>query len=147
MPQIVILLQQFDSYAKLAHYGLIPEYAPLTTSVTTLRPGYWETRLGNFDYRHVQPSFLYGYQRLEVSSGRFAFVATPEKALLDLIYLTPHAADSRYLNELRLQNTEQQLHLEVLQDFAKRSGHPKLVRAAHALAERIHQERGEFETV
>ncbi|MDX1520290.1 MAG: hypothetical protein R3264_01525, partial [Anaerolineae bacterium] len=30
----------------LSHYGLIPEYVPVTTSVTTSRPGRWDTPLG-----------------------------------------------------------------------------------------------------
>ena len=38
----------------LAHYGLIPEHVPVTTSVTTGRPGRWQTPLGTYDFRHVQ---------------------------------------------------------------------------------------------
>lgn len=130
----------------LAYYGLIPEYTPSTTSVTTLRPGVWATPLGNFEYRHVQVALFHGLKQIEVSSGQFAFVATPEKALLDLVHLTPRADHSAYLDELRLQNLEQ-LDLAKLADFAKRSGHPKLVRAARAIAERAGQERSEFETL
>src|SRR3990170_8075332 len=32
----------------LAHYGLIPEYVPVVTSVTTKRPGHWDTPLGRY---------------------------------------------------------------------------------------------------
>src|SRR5262245_7597146 len=35
-------------HAALAYYDLIPEYTPRTTSITTLRPGSWETPLGDF---------------------------------------------------------------------------------------------------
>ena len=31
----------------LAHYGLIPEYVPVVTSVAAARPGRWETPLGS----------------------------------------------------------------------------------------------------
>ncbi len=48
----------------LAYYGMIPEYVPVTTSVTTSRPDHWETPLGIYDFRHIQVDFFYGY-RLE----------------------------------------------------------------------------------
>lgn len=133
-------------HSALAYYGLIPEYTPSTTSVTTLRPGSWATPIGNFEYRHMQTALFYGYKQMEVSSGQFAFVATPEKALLDLIHLTPRADDPTYLDELRLQNLEQ-LDLAKLAGFAERSGYPKLLRAARAIAERAKQERSEYETL
>lgn len=133
-------------HSALEYYGLIPEYTPATTSVTTLRSGSWATPLGNFEYRHVQIALFYGFKHIEVSSAQFAFLATPEKALLDLTHLTPRADHSAYLDELRLQNLEQ-LDLAKLVDFAERSGHPKLVRAARLIAERANQERAEFETL
>ncbi len=42
----------------LSYYGMIPEHVPVTTSVTTNRPGSWETALGIFDFRHVQVDFF-----------------------------------------------------------------------------------------
>ena len=39
--------------AALAHYGTIPDLTPVTTSVTTARPGRWETPLGLYDFRHA----------------------------------------------------------------------------------------------
>src|SRR4030042_4165102 len=42
----------------LEYYGLIPEHVPVVTSVTTSRPGHWETGLGIFDYRHVKSDFF-----------------------------------------------------------------------------------------
>ena len=35
----------------LAHYSLIPEHVPVVTSVTTSRPGRWETPLGIYEFR------------------------------------------------------------------------------------------------
>ncbi|MDL1897486.1 hypothetical protein FBQ82_14570 [Anaerolineae bacterium CFX7] len=127
-------------HSALAYYGLIPEYTPSTTSVTTLRPDSWNTPLGNFEYRHLQSALFYGFIHLEVSSAQFAFVATPEKALLDLIHLTPRADHSAYLDELRLQNLEQ-LDIAKLADLAEQGGHPKLMRAARVIAERAEQAR------
>ena len=90
----------------LAFHGLIPEYVPLVTSVTTARPAHWDTPLGSYSFRHIKPGLFHGYQRMEVSPGQWAFVARPEKALLDLIYLQPGGGSPHYLQELRLQNLD-----------------------------------------
>jgi predicted transcriptional regulator of viral defense system len=117
----------------LGYYGLIPEYVPVVTSVTSGRPGHWETALGEYQYRHIQSALLRGYAWTEVSPGQSAFVASPEKALLDLIYLEPGADDPAYLQELRLQNTER-LDLGVLVRLAERFAKPKLRRAVDRLS-------------
>lgn len=130
--------------AALAYYGLIPEYTPTTTSVTTARPNSWDTPLGSFEYRHLQPALFYGFGQVEVSRGQFAFVAAPEKALLDLAYLTPRADTPSYVAELRLQNLEQ-LRPDKLFALAARSGQPKLERAAQLFARRAELEAVEFE--
>ncbi len=56
-------------------------------------------------------------------------MASPEKALLDPIYLTPGADCLEYLSELRLQNAKT-ISFPKLIDLAHRIGKPKLVRAA-----------------
>lgn len=128
----------------LAYYDLIPEYTPSVTSVTTRRPAAWTTPLGNFEYRHIKSGLYYGYELTEPSPNQFAFVATPEKALLDLVYLTARADTLSYVAELRLQNLEQ-LKLEYLMKLAEQSGQPKLLRAARLIARRAEQEKAEFE--
>ena len=85
----------------LAHYGMIPEYIPVVTSVTTGRPERIETALGIFSSSHIKKSWFSGYRRVEVTPGQMAFLANPEKCLLDLVYLTPGADSMEYLRELR----------------------------------------------
>ncbi|MDQ7029059.1 MAG: hypothetical protein Q9O62_04440 [Ardenticatenia bacterium] len=128
----------------LAYYGLIPEVVPTVTSVTTARPGRWETPLGVFEFRHVKPALLFGYRRLDLGNGQAAFVATPEKALLDLIYLTPGGDAPEYLQELRLQNLDQ-LDLDALQRMAVRFDRSKMARAAERIVELAHAEVEEYE--
>jgi predicted transcriptional regulator of viral defense system len=130
----------------LAHYGLIPEYVPVTTSVTIGRPGLWDTPMGRYQFRHIQPDLLTGYQRILLAEGQEAFVATPEKALLDLIYLTPDAETPEYLQELRLQNLDR-LDLEELRRRAESLGKPKLVRAAERIVQLAKAEEAEYETL
>lgn len=128
----------------LAHYGLIPEHVPVTTSVTAGRPGRWQTPLGTYDFRHVQSGLLSGYRCLDLGSGQEAFVASPEKALLDLVHLEPEADRAKYLEGLRLQHLES-LRLAELRRLAELSGRPKLVRAAEGIARLAEMEAQDYE--
>jgi predicted transcriptional regulator of viral defense system len=118
----------------LAHHGLIPEAVPVTTSVTTARAGRWDTPLGAYEYRHIKGTLLFGYRLTNLGGGQQAFVATPEKALLDLVYLHPSGDALDYLRELRLQNLAL-LDLDQLQYQAARAESPKLRRAAASVVE------------
>jgi len=131
-------------HSALAHYSLIPEYVPLTTSVTTGRPGLWDTPLGRYDYRHVRKDLLTGYRRTALADDQEAFLATPEKALLDLIYLTPDADSPEYLQELRLQHLDR-LDLAELHRQAAAMAKPKLVRAAERVERLAQIEAEEYE--
>ena len=130
----------------LAWYGLIPEYTPVTLSVTTLRPGAWETAFGRFIFRHVQVDLLFGYVLVEVAQGQQAFVAQPEKALVDLIYLTPAGDDDAFLRELRLQNLDR-LDPQQARDLAERTGSAKVRRAITRLTTMAQEQEQEFESI
>jgi len=130
----------------LAHHGLIPEVVPVTTSVTSARPGRWQTPLGVFDYRHVKTDLLFGYRLTALAGGQDGFVATPEKALLDLIYLQPGGDRPEYVQELRLQNLER-LDVAELQRQAARFHSLKLRRAASHLLGQAQAEAREYETL
>jgi len=130
----------------LAHYGLIPEYVPITTSVTVKRPARWETPLGVYEFRHLKSQLLRGYRLTELGGGQTAFVATPEKALLDLIYLQPAGDSPDYLRELRLQNLDR-LNQDELRHQVELSHSPKLNRALASLAAMARAESSEFETL
>jgi len=130
--------------AALAHYGLIPEHVPAVTSVTTARPGVRQTPLGRYEFRHVKTALLHGYRLLELGPRQQAFVAAPEKALLDLVYLEPGGETTAYLKGLRLQNLDG-LDLAVLEQMAQRAGSPKLQRAAAAIAALAEQEARDYE--
>jgi predicted transcriptional regulator of viral defense system len=130
--------------AALAHYNLIPEYVPVTTSVTPGRPTRWDTPLGSFLFRHLRKDLLTGYRRTPLPGRQEAFVATPEKALLDLLYLEPEGDTKEYLNELRLQHLET-LDLRELSRLAEQFGKPKLLRAAERVARLAEAEATEYQ--
>ncbi|NQT93347.1 MAG: type IV toxin-antitoxin system AbiEi family antitoxin domain-containing protein [Lentisphaerae bacterium] len=121
-------------HSALAHYGMIPEYVPVTTSVTTGRPEEVPTPVGRFQFRHVATHLLNGFVETEVAPGQHVLLATPYKALVDLLYLTPGSDDVAYLRELRITRSmgfdDAMLRLE-----ADRSGSRKVARAVFRLAD------------
>lgn len=127
----------------LAYYGMIPEHVPVTTSITTRRPTHWETPLGAFDFRHIQMDFFDGYSLMDLGEEQRAFIARPEKALLDLVYLEPGGDEPDYLVELRLTGLNR-LDWRLLEYLARKIDKPKLMRAGAAIQE-LAREEGEFE--
>ena len=118
----------------------------MVTSVGPGRPQRLETPLGVFEFRHLQGELVRHYRWLEVGRRQHAFVAAPEKALLDLAYLEPGADRPEYLHELRLQNVEI-LAVGELERMARESGKPKLERAARRLAALIESELTAYEAL
>ena len=130
----------------LAYYGMIPELVPLTTSVTTSRPATFRTPLGQFEFRHIQMDWFRSYRLLDLGKGQKAFVASPEKALLDLVYLTPGADRLDFMGSLRLQALDQ-LDAVVLNRIALRSNKPKLRRAVAAIHTLMEEEAKGYTTI
>lgn len=123
----------------LAFHSLIPEHVPVVTSVTTARPWLLETEAGTYQFRHLHPKLFFGYQAGDPGDGSSAFLALPEKALLDLIHLTPRSADPAFLRELRLQNLET-LDMKRLHEFARRSQRKKWLRAVDLVQDMVAKE-------
>jgi predicted transcriptional regulator of viral defense system len=127
----------------LAFYGLIPEIVNITVSITAGRPERLETPLGIFEFRHIKSNLLFGYQMTDLG-GQSALVATPEKALLDLVYLQPRGESSKYVHELRLQNLDH-LNLDVLKKHSKVFDSPKMRAALKVISQLIQGETSEYE--
>lgn len=112
----------------LAHAQRIPEYVPEVTSVAAARPELRSTALGRFSFRHLKGDLLFGYRCVEVGRHQQAFVARPEKALLDLVHLCPGGDESPHLAGLRLDLDA--LDLDLMERLAATAARPKLRRAA-----------------
>ena len=119
-------------HSALAYYGHIPEYVAVVTSVTTLRPGTYNTPLGIYSFRHIKSSLFFGVSHVEVLKNQFAFVASAEKALFDLLYLIPESESADYIEELRLQNLDQMDWSEFVK-IVEKSGCLKLQKALKSL--------------
>jgi len=117
----------------LAYYDLIPETAPQVLSITSRhRSQAMETFYGSFQYHHIKPAFFTGFHLVQLDADQSAYLARPEKALLDLIYLTKQGSTQAYLESLRLQNLDQ-LDLKWMQTTVKHFGIKKLIRAVENL--------------
>jgi predicted transcriptional regulator of viral defense system len=127
----------------LAYYSMIPETVNRTVSVTTGRPEELETPLGTYVFRHVQPDLFFGYTSA-IFGGREAFIARPEKALLDLIYLQPQGESRGYLDSLRLENLAI-IDIAHLSQFAERFKSPKMNLAVKHIREMLLSSDGEYE--
>jgi len=119
----------------LALHGLIPESVPVTTSITTGRPGEFSTPLGTFVFRHVRAPLFQGFREVQVDIRQSAFVATPEKALLDLLYLDKGSDSDAYLTELRLE-LDDSLDLDELERLSQSFKSGKVRRAVAWVIER-----------
>lgn len=69
----------------LRWYGLIPERVFLMTSVTTKRTRSFDTPIGSFSFTQVPKDYFPIGVRMEKTNGCFSLMATPEKALCDMI--------------------------------------------------------------
>ena len=73
----------------LSFYGLIPERVHTVCSMTTKRSSSFINPLGNFDYISVPAAYFAIGIRQEIVNNNYAYlIATPEKALCDMIVET-----------------------------------------------------------
>lgn len=121
--------------AALAHYGAIPEAVFEVTSCGPGRPCRRHTPLGRFSYRFLKPALRTGYRRVELAGRQYAFVATPEKAFLDLAWFHPDGDNPAWIDELRLDL--EAFSSGALRAAADATGSPKLIRAACYLASQV----------
>jgi predicted transcriptional regulator of viral defense system len=146
-PFVVANALQRSSYVSLqsalSYHGVIPEHVPVVTSVGPGRPETLRNLLGTFRFQRLAPHLRFGYSRIEVKRGQLAFVAGAEKALLDLVQLTPGGDRQPHLAELRLQNPDA-MDCNLLHELADRSGKPKLKRAARTATRLLTAEQGEL---
>lgn len=89
-------------HSALSFYGMIPEEVVQVTSVTTLKTARFQNDLGTFHYQNVKTPLYFGYEIKTTQNGRGILFATPEKALLDLLYLNPYYKTEQDMEELRL---------------------------------------------
>lgn len=85
----------------LRHYGLIPEAVYVHQSMTIKHPRSFQTPVGNYDYKYIsRKAFPIGVR--SINKGDYAFlIASPEKALCDLIANSPKVI-LRYMRDVEI---------------------------------------------
>lgn len=74
----------------LSFYGLIPESTFTITSITNKRNKHFSTPVGEFSYRYLSfKKYAIGLTRLSLQADQHILIATPEKALADLLLHSP----------------------------------------------------------
>lgn len=89
-------------HTALSFYGMIPEGVVSVNSVSTLKTISFSNDFGEYTYQSIKPSLFFGFELKKMSDGRSIPFATPEKALLDLLYLYPMYKTEEDMAELRL---------------------------------------------
>ena len=111
-------------HSALSFYGMIPEEVVQITSVTTLKTATFQNDFGTFHYQNVKEPLYFGYEIKTLQNGRGILFATPEKALLDLLYLNPYYKTEQDMEELRLDEDFMQngFNRERFSDYITRIG-------------------------
>lgn len=84
------LTAPFPSYVSLQsalyHHGMISQIPSVIYAVSPARTRTYLTPMGTVSVHRVDPSFFFGHQPAGKGPGK---IATPEKALIDFLYLSP----------------------------------------------------------
>lgn len=122
-------------HSALSFYGMIPEEVVHQTSVTTQKTAKYANDFGTFTYQNVKVDCFFGYEPKAMLDGRTVLFATPEKALIDLLYLNPYYKTEQDMEELRLDEDfmQEELNKERLMDFLSIMNHQALNRRMKCL--------------
>lgn len=108
-------------HTALAFYGIIPEAIVQTTAVSSLKKANFENVFGSFLYQQILPELMFGSEHKAFLSKHSLIFATPEKAILDLLYLYPQYNNEEEIMELRFDEVfmQEDLKIDCLNDFTE----------------------------
>lgn len=111
----------------LYYYGLIPEAVYVKQSMTLKHSRNFDTPLGRFEYTHISKK-VFSIGLTSITKDDYAFViATPEKALCDLIAHSPKV-NLRYMKDAEVYLKEdirmeledfRQMNIEIFEEYIK----------------------------
>ncbi len=85
-----LLTSPFPAYISLQtalyYHGMISQIPDIIYAVSLARTYLYKTPIASVSVHHIQPSFFFGFE--EVNNNPLLKMATPEKALLDIFYLS-----------------------------------------------------------
>lgn len=86
----------------LSYYGMIPEGVTFTTCITPKKTQEYTTPVGIFSYKQLSPKFFRGWEQRDQM-----YIATPEKAFLDYLWLHPDTCHEQTIQSLRIHFPEE----------------------------------------
>lgn len=122
----------------LSYYGMIPEGVYVVTSASATKSKSYSTKLATFEYSYLSHlRYAVGIDQAENSAGKF-LIATPEKALADLVHkksknltskdLLVDLLEARRINEACLKSLDK-LHLSEIAEKYRSSAVKSLTHA------------------
>jgi predicted transcriptional regulator of viral defense system len=148
-PDQVFLANQLygPSYVSLEFalnlYGLIPERVAEVTSISTKKTARFSNEFGEYSYQHIKPEAFRGFRSVKDSNGFCSFIAEPEKAIVDFLYLNlyrlkPGDRDV-FTESYRFQNVED-LRLKRFINLSKLFNNRKLLKVAETFCDWVKSE-------
>ncbi|HEY4526328.1 MAG TPA: hypothetical protein VJK53_00525 [Candidatus Paceibacterota bacterium] len=115
-----------SSWTALQYYNLATEAIRSVTSITSKVTRDYETKVGTFSYQSINKNFFSDYSLVK---GKFDFyIASPSKALFDLLYFRTHQFRSVRFEEITKMVEELRIDIDEM-DEAERSKFYEKVKA------------------
>ncbi|MFH1093592.1 MAG: hypothetical protein V1739_05480 [Candidatus Omnitrophota bacterium] len=100
----------------LSFYGLIPERVEAITSITSKRKKLFNTPVGIFSYRYINPAiYPYGVTLHELDKNHSILIASKEKALSDMLYFSVKMKDEPQIKKYLFDDLR--IDIEGIKDF------------------------------
>jgi len=102
----------------LNFYGIIPEIINTITSVTTLKTKRFSNDLGEFSFQSIQPKMFFGFEIKKTDLSGIQ-IASPEKAIIDLLQLYPIYNTTEDMEYLRFDRSilKSTINIKKLDDY------------------------------
>ena len=109
-------------HTALSFYGMIPEAVIQIISVTSLKTASFSNAFGEYSYHSIKEELMFGYEHKPIPENLTLLFASPEKAILDLLYLYPFYNSEQEMEELRLDESfmAEDLKKELLMEYTHR---------------------------
>jgi predicted transcriptional regulator of viral defense system len=149
-PSRVFIANQLyaPSYVSLEYafnfYGLIPERVSDVTSITTRKTASFYNEFGKFNYQHIKPQAYRGFRLARDEQSLSYFIAEPEKAVVDFLYLNRNRIKADFAeifrDSFRFQNTESLKQKKII-EYASLFASEALNSAAAAFCQFLKEEK------
>jgi len=112
-------------HSVLADYGIIEEIPQIVYAVSAHLPEKRSTAIGTFHIHHLHPRLIWGFEIRQSAGGTYP-IAEPEKAFLDIVYLS--LVPRSPIRMVHKRGRKWGLDPAKLKEYAKRFEYPPMIR-------------------